>query len=147
MHDSHGLSNSLQTGIGLFYFLVVLMNVGFALYWRFERKNPLQAMIWGAIAAVFGIHAIAYLVHFGWSISSPGFSWLQHFVDWVMNPVSYFIFAVIGFSALLYFRKIATDPIVAWSILMATLWFAGLAMTNNNFKEIITKPDNVPIVM
>src|SRR6516165_4920261 len=30
---------------------------------------------------------------------------------------------------------------------MVTLWFSGLAMTNNNFKNIITKPDNVPIVM
>jgi hypothetical protein len=64
-----------------------------------------------------------------------------------MNPVSYFLFAVVGFTALLYFRKIATDPPVAWTILMLTLWFSGLAMTNNNFKDIITKPDNVPIVM
>jgi hypothetical protein len=147
MHDSHGLPGSLQTGIGLFYFLVMLMNVGFALYWHFERKDSLQTMIWGIVAAIFGIHAIAYLVHFGWAINSPGLSWLQHFVDWVMNPVSYFLFAVVGFTALLYFRKIATDPPVAWTILMLTLWFSGLAMTNNNFKDIITKPDNVPIVM
>ncbi|MBI2805390.1 MAG: hypothetical protein HYX68_10475 [Planctomycetes bacterium] len=143
MHDSHGLSPSLQTGLGLFYFLVMLMNVGFALYQQYETKNKVQAMIWGAVATVFGLHAVAYLAHFGWSI----FPWLQNSIDYVMNPVSYFILAVIGFSALLYFRSFTTQPVVAWSILNATLWFGGLAMTNNNFKDIITKPDNVPIVM
>ncbi len=142
-HAHHGLSGPLQTGIGLFYFLVMLMNVGFALYWHFERKNPLQTLIWGVVAGVFGIHAIAYLIHFGW----PIFPWLQHGIDWVMGPVTYFVLAVIGFTLLLCFRRVATEPIVAWSIMMVALWFFGLAMTNNNFKDIITKPDNVPIVM
>ncbi|MBI1830081.1 MAG: hypothetical protein HYR84_01360 [Planctomycetes bacterium] len=143
MHDHYGLSGSLQTGIGLFYFLVTLMNVGFALYQWYERKDQLQTIIWGAVSAVFGIHAIAYLFHFGWMI----FPWLQHGIDWVMGPTTYFMLAVIGFTLLLYFRSFFTDPIVAWAILMVTLWFSGLAMTNTNFKNIITKPDNVPIVM
>jgi hypothetical protein len=145
MNDSlaHHLSGSLQTGIGLFYFLVMLMNVGFALYQHYERKDQLQTIVWGVVAGVFGIHALAYLVHFGWSI----FPWMQHFIDAVMNPVSYFLLAVTGFAVLLYFRRVATEPVVAWSILMVTLWFSGLAMTNDNFKNIITKPDNVPIVM
>ena len=47
MHDTSGLSPSLQTGIGLFYFLVMLMNVGFAMYQHYEQKNKLQTMIWG----------------------------------------------------------------------------------------------------
>jgi len=141
MHNH--LSDSLQTGIGLFYFLVMLMNVGFALYQHYERKDQLQTIIWGVVAGVFGIHALAYLLHFGWSI----FPWMQNFIDWVMNPVSYFVLAVAGFALVLIFRRTTTEPVFAWSLLMVTLWFSGLAMTNNNFKEIITKPDNVPIVM
>ena len=66
MHNH--LSDSLQTGIGLFYFLVMLMNVGFALYQHYERKDQLQTIIWGVVAGVFGVHALAYLLHFGWSI-------------------------------------------------------------------------------
>src|ERR1051325_7179895 len=145
MHDSHGLglSGSLQTGIGLFYLLVALMNVGFALYYFYERKDMLQTAIWGIVAGVFGLHAVAYLAHFGW----PIFGWLQHSIDAAMGPVTYFVLAVVGFAALLYFRRTATEPVVAWAILMGTLWFSGQAMTNPNFKEIITKPDNVPIVM
>ena len=139
----HGPSGPLQTGIGLLYFLVMLMNVGFALYQYYDRKNQLQTIIWGVVAAVFGFHAVAYLAHYGW----PIFPWLQHSIDAVMGPVTYFVLAVAGFTLLLYFRRVATEPIVAWSILMVTLWFAGQAMTNDNFKGIITKPDNVPIVM
>src|SRR5687767_7574340 len=137
MHDSHALSGSLQTGIGLFYFLVMLMNAGFAAYQFYERKNSLQTMIWSIVAGVFFIHSAAYLMHVGW----PIFPWLQHFVDWVMNPVSYFLLACVGFALAIILRKIVTEPVVAWSILMFTLWFSGLAMTNENFKDIITKPD------
>ena len=143
MHHSDSLPGTLQTGIGLLYFLAMLMNVGFALYQHYERKDKLQTMIWGLVAAVFGLHAAAYLAHFGW----PIFPWLQYSVDFVMNPVSYFVLASLGFALVLYFRRIVTEPAVAWAILMGTLWFSGLAITNNNFKEIITKPDNVPIVM
>jgi hypothetical protein len=144
MHsEAHHLSGSLQTGIGLFYLLVMLMNVGFALHHFYQRKDPLQALIWGAVAAVFGIHAGAYLAHMGWEL----FPWLKDGVNYVMGPTTYFLLAVIGFSALLVFRRIVTQPSVAWSILMFVLWFAGLAMTNDSFKNIITKPDNVPIVM
>jgi len=142
-HDSVGLAPGLQTGIGLFYFLATLMNVGFAIYQQYENKNRLQAIIWYVVAGIFGIHAAAYLALKGWAI----FPWLQHGVDYVMGPVTYFLIATIAFALVLYFRKFATEPPVAWSVLMVTLWFGGLAMTNDNFKNIITKPDNVPIVI
>jgi hypothetical protein len=89
LSHSHGLAGSLQTGIGLFYFLVMLMNVGFALYQYGERKNQLQAIIWGIVAVIFGIHAAAYLTHHGWVI----FPWLQHAIDYAMGPVTYFVLA------------------------------------------------------
>ena len=57
MHsEAHHLSGSLQTGIGLFYLLVVLMNLGFA-YYYFQVKNQLQAVLWAVVAVVFGIQA------------------------------------------------------------------------------------------
>ena len=143
MHDSHYMSGSLQTGIGLFYFLVLLMNVGFALHMQFNVKNMLQAIVWYVVAGVFGVLAVLYLTHNG----PPIFDWLRDAIDWIMGPTTYFLLAVVGFTCLLLFRKFITEPIVAWAILMVTLWFSGLAMTNNNFKDIITKPDNVPIVM
>src|SRR5438094_84470 len=99
MHDSHALSPSLQTGIGLFYFLVMLMNVGFALYFYYERKNQTQTIVWSVVAGIFGLQAVVYLAHFGWSIPP----WLQHAINAAMDPRIYFILACIGFALLLIF--------------------------------------------
>lgn len=137
------MSDSLQTGIGLFYILVALMNVGFALHQQQNLKNSVQALVWFIVAGIFGALGVLYLVHQGIEI----FDWLRNGIDFVMGPVTYFCLAVVGFTLLLFFRKQATEPVFAWSLLMLTLWFSGLAMTNENFKNIITKPDNVPIVM
>jgi hypothetical protein len=137
------MSDSLQTGIGVFYFLAALMNVGFALHYQKVAKDMVQAIIWYIVAGIFAVLAVLYLAHHGIMI----FAWLRDFVDWVMNPVSYFVVAAIAFSLALVFRRIVTHPVFAWGVLMFTLWFSGLAITNENFKNIITKPDNVPIVM
>ena len=65
-----------------------------------------------------------------------------------MGPVIYTI--AVGASAsslLLYFRSFFTQPQVAWAILNLSLLAAGWAMTDPNFRSIVTKADNVPIAM
>jgi len=62
------------------------------------------------------------------------------------GAVNYFLLAVSGFAAVMLWRKTLTLPNVAWGILVATLFFGGLGMTDFNFRQIIIKPDNVPIV-
>jgi hypothetical protein len=57
------------------------------------------------------------------------------------------VLALAGLALVLIFRKVFTEPVVAWAILQATLLFSGWAITIASFKEIITKPDNVPIVI
>jgi hypothetical protein len=143
MHDNHVLSTSLQNGLAVYYLLVAAMNVGFAAYFYYTLKNVVQAAIWIGVAALFLLHSVAYFVHVGWIIPDMA----QDSVNYVMNPVSYFIVACLALFLALYFRRFFTDPVVSWTILMAALLFAGWAMTNNNFKNIIVKPDNVPIVM
>jgi hypothetical protein len=140
---AHGLSTSVQNGLGGFYLVCALMNFGFAAYHHYQTKNKTQVAIWGAVGAFFAFMSVAYFGHFGWSLSHS----IKAFVDRVMNPVSYFGISVLALAAVLYFRRFFTNPIVAWSILMITLLFSGFAMTDPNFKDIITKPDNVPIVI
>ena len=142
MNHAHTLSPSLQTGLGFYFLIVACMNVGFS-YFYYTLKNMLQAIIWLVVAGVFLIHAVAYFAHADWIIPDA----VQNAVNFVMNPVSYFVVACAVLVLGLAFRKFFTDPIVAWAILMIGLLFSGWAMTNQNFKEIITKPDNVPIVM
>lgn len=142
MHDSH-LSSSLQNGLGVYYLILVVMNIAFANYMSKTAKDRRQAGFWMLVAGVFFIHAAANFMHLGWTLSGT----IKHAVDAVMNPVSYFCMAVAGLSAFLFWRKQFTEPVVAWSILNAGLLFSGWAMTDSTFRAIITKPDNVPIVM
>src|SRR5205085_12433934 len=72
---------------------------------------------------------------------------VRHLVNEVMNPVSYFVIAVVAFILLLRFRRTATAPPVAWGILNAALLFGGWAMTDPHFggPAVMGKADNVPI--
>jgi hypothetical protein len=71
----------------------------------------------------------------------------RDFVDWLMNPVTYFVGSLAAFIVFLKFRRTLTEPIVAWSILNVALLGSGWAITDPSFRRIITKEDNVPIVM
>ncbi len=144
MHDHHAsLSGSIQTGLAAYYFLVALLNVGFALYWFRSQRNQGQGILWSAVAAVFFIHAFAYFFGAAWILPLG----IRHFVDSFMNAVSYFVLAVVAFMLFLRFRRIVTEPPVAWAIFNIALLGGGWAMTDPNFQRIITKADNVPIVL
>lgn len=62
------------------------------------------------------------------------------------GAVTYFVLANAVFAAAILWRKTLTEPNVAWLILNAMLFFGGWSMTDPDFRGIIGKPDNVPIV-
>ncbi|MBY0526274.1 MAG: hypothetical protein K2R98_22970 [Gemmataceae bacterium] len=141
-HHQH-LDASTQTGVGVFYLLIVLMNLGFAAYWFYNRRDRKQANIWIVVALVFLIHAAAYLFHAGWIL--PAF--IRNAVDDFIGPVTYFMLSLVLFILFIYYRKGCTEPPVAWGILNISLLASGWAITDSNFRSIITKEDNVPIVL
>ncbi|HEV3204049.1 MAG TPA: hypothetical protein VGY77_06690 [Gemmataceae bacterium] len=143
MNGTHTLTPSIQTGLGVYYLILVALNVGYAAYQFFVPKNRSQAILWSGVAALFLVHAGAYLTSNGWSMPHSA----RDFVDWLMGPVTYFFLSVALFVLFLWFRRFLTEPLVAWSILNLVLLGSGWAMTDPNFREIITKEDNVPIVM
>lgn len=132
-----------QTGLGYFYVLVALMNLGFAAYWYYSQRDRKQTFIWTTVAGVFLIHAAFYLLHHGWVL--PVF--IRNAVDGFIGPVTYFSMSVIAFAIFVYFRGFLTQPVVAWTALMVALLGSGWAMTDDEFRKIIAKEDNVPIVM
>jgi hypothetical protein len=192
MHET--LGPSIQAGLGWYYVVVVLLNIGFAAYFFYGQRNRTQALVWSLVAGVFLIHAVAYFVngarlasaknrlakaddtlheleaekspsegeiqearaevekaredvaeknHATWVMSQGA----RDVVDSVMGPVTYFVGSVVLFIAFLWFRDFITRPDVSWAILNIGLLASGWAMTDANFRAIITKPDNVPIVM
>jgi hypothetical protein len=189
MHDT--LSPNIQSGIGFYYLLVALLNLGFVAYWYSNKRNMTQVVIWTIVAAVFVVHAGAYFIngrglaaeqanlvkaeeeftrlqatgatsdqlteaqhevenahlavetkaHAAWVIPA----WARNFVDWLMGPITYFVISVLLFVLLLKFYKFFAEPVVGWAVLNISLLAAGWAITDPNFRLIMTKEDNVPI--
>ena len=50
------------------------------------------------------------------------------------------------FIAMIVLRKIWIRPWVSWLLLNGMILFLGLSMTDFDFRQIVCKPDNVPIV-
>ena len=105
-------------------------------------NRTLWTLIWSFITLIFQAMGIVYL--FGGEIVLPPF--IRDAVDYVSGPTTFFIAATIGFAAMIAYRRIVANGLVAWSIVNLFLLYFGLSMTDYDFREIVTKPDNVPIV-
>src|SRR2546422_11400850 len=101
MHNHEGLSGSLQTGLGIYYFLVMLMNLGFAAYFHYSAKDRLQTKIWMAVAGIFFIHAFLFRCHFGWSLPDL----LRPSPSYVMYPAGDFVVPALRRAACLRLRR------------------------------------------
>src|SRR5437660_1116464 len=97
-HDQ--LTSSITTGLAIFYFLCALLNVGFALYQFYARRNMVQTLVWGAVAVLFLVHAVLYVAN-GRNLVIPHAA--RDLTDWLMGPVTYTTVSVVGFILLLYF--------------------------------------------
>jgi hypothetical protein len=153
MHGSEHASASLAYGLAIFYLLCVLLNAGLVAYYLFAAKNKARALIWCAVAALFLVHAVIY---FGAALSGsggpalpPAFVSLTTRVAGLYNgqagPILYSMASVTVFVAVLYWRRFFTQPAVGLAVLNLSFLGAGWAMTEPNFRSIMTKPDNVPI--
>src|SRR5271165_708459 len=105
-------------------------------------NRTLWTLIWSIAALVFQAMGITYL--FGGEIILPQF--IRDAVDYVSGPTTFFIGATIGFAAMVAYRRFVANGLVAWSIVNLFLLYFGLSMTDYDFRDIVTKPDNVPIV-
>ena len=142
--------HTMQNGLAVFYFVVVLMNVGYGLYHLRVSKRIGEAFVWFLVAGLFAVHGVLFAAHNGPVIPYA-------FRDFTTNlmgawggqagPILYSGISVIAFVALLFLRKFLTQPPVAWAILNISLLAGGWSMTDVEFGKIITKPDNVPITI
>jgi hypothetical protein len=153
--DLHGFASlqewhSLQTGLGIYYLLVVLLNLGFAAYYLYGKRSRAQVALWSVVAAFFLAHSVIYLAHRGPVLSED----FRAFTTKLMGawggqagPILYTSLSVLGFAGMLYFRRVVSEPPVAWGILNLFLLAGGWSMTDPEFRKIIVKEDNVPITI
>jgi hypothetical protein len=150
MHGSDTLTSSIQNGLGVYYLILVALNLGYVAYQVTNRKNMTQAVIWGAVSLVFLVLAGLYFMRHG-PVLPIGIreesTTIMGMMGGQLGPILYTGLSVLGFILVLQFRSFLTAPTVAWTILNLFLLVSGLAVTDPNFRSIITKEDNVPIVM
>jgi hypothetical protein len=104
--------------------------------------RTLWTLIWSVVAVVFQAAGLAYM--FGGAITLPTI--FRDAVDFVSGPTTFFLGATLGFMAMVGYRKVFANGIMAWGLVNASLLLFGLSVTDFDFRDIVTKPDNVPIV-
>jgi hypothetical protein len=105
-------------------------------------NRTLWTLVWSVVSVVFQAMGVVY----SWGNEFTLAPIIRDAIDYVSGPTTFFIGATLGFMALLAFRRTFVNGIVAWGIVNLLLLFFGLSMTDIDFREIVTKPDNVPIV-
>jgi hypothetical protein len=67
-------------------------------------------------------------------------------INSLSGPVTFFGLSVGLFAAMIAFREVLVKPTVGWVLLNVAILFLALSMTDYDFRQIVGKPDNVPIV-
>lgn len=73
--------------------------------------------------------------------------YIKEFIDWLADPIKYFVGVTVGLMAFLIFRKTLTRPIVITAFFVLSAAFLAFAWPDPNFNKIITKGDNIPIII
>ncbi len=149
------LTASVIYGLGWLYLLLFLMNCAWV--WRSYQKDGEISLfgqgvpvagIWALYAAMLGMIATAHLT----GSDNPQMFLLRmpdafkSTVDYLSGPVSFFSLSVGLFVLVIVLREWIVKPTVGWVLLNGALIFLALSMTDYDFRQIVGKPDNVPIV-
>jgi hypothetical protein len=105
-------------------------------------NRTVWAITWASIAVVFQAMGVVYAL--GNHVVMPGF--IRDGVDALMGPTSFFVMTTAGFLAMYAWRRTWSSGVVAWAIVNVLLLAFGLSLTDYDFRSIVVKPDNVPIV-
>ncbi|GBD35236.1 hypothetical protein HRbin36_00343 [bacterium HR36] len=121
------------------YWLALLLLIVDATMNVLGRETRQLAQQWFG-ALVFGLDPIRRLT--AWLLLVSATSLLLD----GLGPVNYFFLSVAVFAAFYLWREFLARVNVGWAVLMISLFLGGLGMTDYDFRQIIIKPDNVPIV-
>jgi putative flippase GtrA len=154
------LTPSVIFGLGWLYLLMFVMNC----VWTFRslKKDGHHsvpkffgggevpvAMWWGMFSAFLGMvcfaHFTGYSTPEGFQIRLP-LTFKMAVDEVTANPILYFVFSTGVFGVMIWFRRIWARVTPGWILLNASILFLALSMTDYDFRQIVGKPDNVPIV-
>ncbi|MBX3441840.1 MAG: hypothetical protein KF774_05495 [Planctomyces sp.] len=153
------LTRGVVQGLGWLYLVMFAMNFvwtvrSFRRDGEFESllgfKHLPKAFVWAIYTGTLMIFAAVHLTlrtsdASAFVLKLP--EWFKLSVDWLIaDPVKYFAASIVLFVLMLVLRRWWTKPTPAWILLNLSLLFLGFSMTDYDFRQIVGKPDNVPIV-
>ena len=154
------LTPSVIFGLGFLYLILFLMNVAWTV--RSYKKDgdvnipsllggghAPMAFWWGLYAAFLSMITFAHFTGSGnpdqFLIILPDI--IKAPIDFlVADPRLFFGITLLLFIGIIVFRRRLATPTAGWTLLNASLLFLTLSMTDYDFRQIVGKPDNVPIV-
>lgn len=158
MNPHPDLTIGVIQGLGWLYLLMFFLNIGWTVR-SYKRDGIFQtfmgldhlprASVWACYAALLLLLAVTHLTFTSnadsFLIRLPEF--FKNFVNLVIaNPVSYFVLSMAVFFAMIWLRNWWVQPTVAWVLFNLSVLFLAFSMTDFDFRQIVGKPDNVPIV-
>ena len=156
MLDPHpNLTQSVIIGLGWLYFLLFVMNCVWT--WRSAKTDKSvtilgnqipSAALWALYSSVLLMVAVTHLTSHAnpdeFLIRMPDA--VKNVVNMFADPISYFTLSVLLFVVTIVMRRWLVQLEVAWTLLNLVILFFALSLTDWNFRQIVGKPDNVPIV-
>jgi len=161
MLDPHpDMTDGVIHGLGWLYLTLCAMN----LVWTvLSFRNHEHVRLWDSLggasvpkATVWAVYSVLLFMvaaaHFAGLGESETFPlrlplWFKIAADKIVaNAVIYFLLSFIGLAALIVLRRWLARPTVAWVLLNIAAIFTTLSITDWDFRQIVGKPDNVPIV-
>src|SRR5262245_53311376 len=148
MNPHPDLTPAVIRGIGWLYLLLFAMNVFWT--WRsLKRGDELGVTAaWAMYAAMLAMIGVAHVTKGAGAdqflIRLP--LAFKEEIDSLAGPVKYFFLSIGLFTAVVWFREQLVKPTVSWIVLNGMILFMALSMTDYDFRQIVGKPDNVPIV-
>ncbi len=159
--DPHpNVTSSVLFGLGWLYLVLFAMN----LFWTlksFQKGRHFQmpavfggghipnATLWAMYTMALFIVAVTHLTCYSspqsFVMVMPDFA--KTLIDSVLADArTFFAVTVLGFVAMICFRETLATPNVGWGLLNLMLLFLCISLTDYDFRQIVGKPDNVPIV-
>jgi hypothetical protein len=164
MLDPHpDLTLDVIHGLGWIYLILAALNFAWAVH-VFRKGSHFRTGLGGLLthpqdvpsAAPWALYAtflvLAAIVHLGRNSDPESFliklpvSFKNGVDQLVASPQIYFCLSIGAFAAVVALRKWLVRPTLAWTLLNMGLLFMALSLTDYDFRQIVGKPDNVPIV-
>ncbi|MHC4875494.1 MAG: hypothetical protein ACYTGL_03275 [Planctomycetota bacterium] len=154
------LTPAVIFGLGFLYLILFCMNVAwtvrsyrkdgdFHLPALFGGGHAPVALWWGLYSAMLAMVTFAHFTGSGnpeqFMIALPDF--IKMPIDRVVaDPRAFFALTMVVFIGIIVCRRTLATATAGWTLLNASLLFLTLSMTDYDFRQIVGKPDNVPIV-